>query len=69
MHGDSQGKAIPRGASRDSTLFQYLPIQWTVVDIAIGGGADGEGEHPPPLFLSIPDINSPQSSRMKILKY
>ncbi len=33
-------KAARRGTS---------PVQWTVVAIALGGGADGEGEHPPPV--------------------
>jgi len=35
-------------------LLRDLPVHWTVEDIAIGGGADGEGELvPPPLFLTL----------------
>ena len=52
-HGDIRWKAVSREARRETILLQHLPIQWTLVAIAIGGGADGEGELvSPPLSLS-----------------
>ena len=48
--------AIPGGKPCPG-LSRLIPMQWTVVDIAIGGEADGEGGHfPPPLS---PDPNPP----------
>ena len=48
--------AIPGGKPCPG-LSRLIPMQWTVVDIAIGGEADGEGgRFPPPLS---PDPNPP----------
>ena len=58
-HGDSQGKAVSGGgagggfsgeggrASPDLVRPRDLPVQWTVVAIATGGGDRGGGSSPP----------------------
>jgi hypothetical protein len=38
-------QAVPR----DDLFLGHVLMQWTVVAIAIGGGADGEGETPSPV--------------------
>ena len=46
----------PAGESRWSPV---IPMQWTVVAIAIGGGADGEGARPSPLSHRVARLVTP----------
>ena len=46
----------PAGESRWSPV---IPMQWTVVAIALGGGADGEGARPSPLSHRVAILVTP----------
>jgi len=59
VSGDGADAGFPEGqgrASLDPVPLRGLALQWTVADILIGGGADGEGESSPlsptPKFLT-----------------
>jgi len=43
---------------------RVLPVQWTVVAIAIGGGADGEGASPRPCLCLVSSASRPNSYRL-----